>query len=300
MSKEELERLNAALWAVKPSLQANVPIAELRLTLEKLTRPAPPEATIEPVDAGGVPAEWVSVPGSGEVVILYMHGGGYALGSVASRRSFGARIGRVAGARVLLVDFRLAPEHTFPAALEDVLTAYGFLVAGGIPPARIVLMGDSVGGGLVLASLVQLRDAGDRLPAAGVTISAWADLALTGDSMNSRANRDAMHYPETLAMLAATYLNSADPRDPRASPLFADLSGLPPLLLVVGTEEVFYDDTIRVAAKARSAGVDVTVEEGIDMSHDYPLSAPVLEERQQAVERIGKFIRARTGVSVAE
>jgi monoterpene epsilon-lactone hydrolase len=233
-------------------------------------------------------------------VVLYLHGGGYALGSIASCREFGARLARAASARVLLVGFRLAPEHPFPAALEDVLTAYRFLLRDGVAPERMVLTGDSVGGGLVLATLVGLRDAGDPLPAAGVTISAWTDLALTGESITGRAHRDAIHYPETLAMLAETYLNSADPRDPRASPLYADLAGLPPLQMLVGTEEVFYDDTLRVASRARTAGVDVTVEEGQDMPHDYPLYAAVLPEGQQAVERIGEFIRAHTATAPAE
>ena len=176
-------------------------------------------------------------------------------------------------------------EHPFPAAPDDVLSAYEFLLSTGCAPDRMVLAGDSVVGALVLAALVDIRNAGMPLPAAGVSISAWADLALTGESMTTRADRDAMHYPETLAMLASVYLNGASARDPRASPVYADLAGLPPLLMLVGTEEVFYSDTVRLAANARAAGVDVTLEVGEGMPHDYPLAAAVLPEGQQALER---------------
>ena len=234
MSNEPLEQFKASLWAVKPTLGADVPIPELRLRLDALTRPAPPDAILEPIYAGGVPAEWVHMPGAGDNVVLYMHGGGYALGSIAGRRNFGARLSRVADARVLLVGFRLAPEHPFPAALDDVVSAYQFLLGIATSPDSVVFAGDSVGGALVLSALVELRDAAAPLPAAGVSISAWADLALAGDSMKDRADRDAMHYPETLEMLAKAYLNGADPRDPRVSPLYADLTGLPPLLMLVG------------------------------------------------------------------
>src|SRR5215471_9516366 len=178
MSNEALERVNAACRALKPTLHPSVPIAQKRATFAQLERPAPPDATLQPIDAGGVLAEWVTVPTSGDTVVLFLHGGGYSLGSIASSREFGARLARAAGARVLVPDYRLAPEHPFPAALEDALAAYRSLLRGGFAPQRMVLAGSSAGGGLALAALVALRDAGDPLPVAAVTISAWTDLAL--------------------------------------------------------------------------------------------------------------------------
>ncbi|HEY1292740.1 MAG TPA: alpha/beta hydrolase [Chloroflexota bacterium] len=297
MSNEALERLNAALRTVKQTLGPNVPIAEMRAIQAKLGRPAPPDTVLQPIDAGGVPAEWVTVPTSGNPVVLYLHGGAYTLGSIATAGEFGARLARAASARVLLPEYRLAPEHLFPAALEDAITAYRYLLGDGVAPERVVIAGGSAGGGLTLAALVALRDAGDPLPAAAVTISAWTDLALTGESISSRAHLDVLDDRETLAAMAETYLGGADARDPRASPLYADLTGLPPLRMLVGTAEILYDDTVRLATRARSVGVDVTVEEGPDLPHCYPLFAAMLPEGQQAIERIGEFIHARTAAA---
>jgi monoterpene epsilon-lactone hydrolase len=297
MPSEALESLNAALRALKPALHPSVPTAEQRATVAKLARPAPEDAILQPIDADGVSGEWVRGPTSRETVVLYLHGGGYTVGSIVGRRDVGARLARAANARVLLLGYRLAPEHPLPAALEDAITAYRYLLGGGVAPERVVFAGDSAGGGLVLAALVALRDAGGPLPAAAVTISAWTDLALTGESITGRAHLDVLLDQETLAAWADAYLGGAEARDPRASALYADLTGLPPLLMLVGTEEILYDDTVRVATKARAAGVDVTVDEGPEMPHIYPCFAAVLPEGQQAIERIGAFIRARTSAT---
>jgi acetyl esterase/lipase len=240
-----------------------------------------------------VPAEWVvaaDVPAGR--VLLYLHGGAYQIGSPATLRHMIALISATAQARVLSVDYRLAPEHPFPAAVEDALTAYRFLLSGGADPDRIAIAGDSAGGGLALATLVALRDAGDRLPAAAVAISPWTDLALTGESLRTRADADVMIKPAGMPETAAMYLAGADPRHPYASPLYADLRGLPPILIHVGDAEVILDDSTRFAAKARAAEVDITLEVWPEMPHVWHAFAGLLPESDRAIERIGSWLKA--------
>jgi acetyl esterase/lipase len=224
-------------------------------------------------------------------VLLYLHGGAYQIGSPATLRHMIALIAGAAEARALSVAYRLAPEHPFPAAIEDALTAYRFLLAAGTDPQDIVIAGDSAGGGLTLATLVALRDAGDRLPAAAVAMSPWTDLALTGDSLRTRADVDVMIKPSGMAESAAIYLAGADPRHPYASPLYADLQGLPPILIHVGDAEVILDDSTRFAAKARGDGVDVTLEVWPEMPHVWHAFAGLLPESDQAIERIGDWLQ---------
>ncbi|GIX49791.1 MAG: hydrolase [Candidatus Tectimicrobiota bacterium] len=272
-------------------------VAELRLGFDILGSklPPPPEVTVEAVQAGGVPAEWVGAPGGDPSrVILYLHGGGYVLGSPATHRGLAGRLALAAAARVLVIDYRLAPEHPFPAAVEDATAAYRWLLASGYAPQRLVIAGDSAGGGLTVATLVALRDAGDPLPAAAVCLSPWVDLEGTGASMTIKAGEDPLVQRELLQQMAAWYLGGAPPRTPLAAPLYAELHGLPPLLLQVGTAEVLLDDAVRLAARARDAGVEVTLEPWEDMIHVWQLFAPRLPEGQQAIERIGAFVRAHT------
>lgn len=244
------------------------------------------------MDANGVPAEWVTAVGiEPEGVILYLHGGGYVIGSIATHRGLAERLSHAADARVLVIDYRLAPEHPFPAAVEDATTAYRWLLASGIHPARISIAGDSAGGGLAVATLVALRDAGDPLPTTGVCQSPWVDLEGIGESMTIRAGLDPMVQKEGLLHMASMYLGSAAPRTPLAAPLYADLTGLPPLLIQVGTSETLYDDAIRLADRATAAGVNVTLEPWQDMIHVWQLFAPMLPEGQQAIDRIGEYIR---------
>jgi acetyl esterase/lipase len=220
-----------------------------------------PDVTVTPVDAGGVPAEWIVAPGAAaERVVLYLHGGGYVLCSVSTHRDMIARISRAAQARALGVEYRLAPEHPFPAAVEDATAAYRWLLANGVSPSRLAIAGDSAGGGLTVATLVALRDAGDPLPAAGICLSPWVDLEGIGDSMTTKAAADPFVHQEMIQSLAQQYLGEHSPRTPLAAPLYADLHGLPPLLIQVGTAETLLDDATRLAERAKAAGVQVTLD----------------------------------------
>lgn len=260
--------------------------------------PAPDGTMAGVVNANGVPCELTSAPGAHPgTTVLYVHGGGYVIGSIATHRGLVARISAASGARALSVDYRLAPEHPFPAAVDDAVAAYRWLLANGGTPSRTVIAGDSAGGGLTIATLLALRDAGDPLPAAGVCMSPWVDLEGTGDSMTSKAAVDPIVQRDGLKEMAAQYLGGADPKTPLAAPLHADLAGLPPLLIQVGTSETLLDDATRIAEKARAAGVDVTLEPWEEMIHVWQLF-PMLPEAQQAVARIGEFIKEKTGAAV--
>jgi acetyl esterase/lipase len=245
----------------------------------------------EPVDAGGVPGEWITTPEAAhERAIYYLHGGGYVMGSINTHREMISRLTRAAGARALAIEYRLAPENPFPAAVEDSTAAYRWLLSTGVDPARLVIAGDSAGGGLTVATLVALRDAGEPLPAAAVCLSPWVDLEALGESMTIRAEADPMVQREGLLQTAKAYLGDADPRTPLATPLYADLGGLPPLLIQVGTAETLLDDSTRLAERAKSAGVDVALEIWDDMFHVWQFFAEMLPEGQQAIDRIGEFI----------
>jgi acetyl esterase/lipase len=278
-----------------PPLPQTMDIQERRKHMEELTRSAPiPEgARFTPVEAGGVPCEWVEVPGAkADATLLYLHGGGFTIGSVRTHHALVARLASATGARALTVDYRLGPEHPFPAAVDDALAAYRWLVRTGVDPRRIVVAGDSAGGGLTVALLLALRDAGDALPAAGVCISPWTDLACEGASMTSRADRDPMVQRDGLLQMAAAYLAGQDPRAPLSSPIHADLRGLPPLLVHVGTAETLLDDATRLAARARAAGVAVDLEVWDDMIHVWHAFAPLLPEADEAIARIGTWVRS--------
>ena len=252
----------------------------------------PANIQCQPVNVGGVPAEWIATPDASSAVLLYLHGGAYALGSIAAHREWVARLSSATTMRGLAINYRLAPEHPYPAALEDATTAYLWLVDGGIDPAQIIIAGDSAGGGLALATLVALRDAEKPLPAGAVCFSPWTDLALTGVSIRGKAKADPILDPESLAMYARYYAGEHDVSSPRISPLYADLTGLPPLLIQVGTDEILLDDAVRCAEKARAEGVDVTLEVWEGMFHVFQL-IPFLAETKQAVESVGAFTSQR-------
>jgi epsilon-lactone hydrolase len=255
-----------------------------------------PGTEFEPVVAGRVPCEWVTAPGvAADRVILHLHGGGYTMGSCRTARILAPRLGAASGSRVLTVDYRLAPEHPFPAAVQDAVSAYRWLLESGYPPEKIAIAGDSAGGGLALAALVLLRDETVQLPSAGVLISPWTDVALTGDSMKGRAEADPRVTEAELRRHAELYTGNIDPEHPLVSPLHADLQGLPPLLIHVGTDEILLDDSTRLAERARDAGGDVTLKVWDGVWHVWHSFTPHLPEACEAMEDIGRFVRGRLG-----
>jgi len=257
---------------------------------------APPEdASFVQVDADGVKAEWTRVPESDDTAVLfYLHGGGYIMGSPAGYRDFVAQICRAARVRALSVDYRLAPEHPFPAAIEDAVQGYRWLLARHVVPSRIVIAGDSAGGGLTLSTLLALKENGIPLPAAAICLSPSTDLARTASSITTKAAEDVFLTRELLDVCFDNYLGpGGDPRNPLASPLYADLTGLPPLLIMVGTAEILLDDSTRLAGKAKESGVEVELQVAEGMIHVWSFFASVIPEGKQGVETIGAFIRKR-------
>ncbi len=276
-------------------------VQEMREGFDELANflPTPADVRVEPVDAGGVAAEMVAAPiadkaADGARSILYLHGGGYVIGSPHTHRTLAYDLSKAAGARVLNVDYRLAPEHPFPAAVDDAVAAYRWFLANGANPATTVIGGDSAGGGLTVATLVALRQAGLPMPAAGVCFSPWIDLEGLGDSMDAKAEADPLVQREVLERFAGFYLNGADPKSPLAAPLHADLAGLPALLIQVGTAETLLDDATRLAARAEAAGVTVTLDVWVNMIHVWQLFAPLLSEGRAAIAKAGAFIREQT------
>lgn len=270
-------------------------LAERRLRLDGLGAQyfLPPDVRVEPADAGGVPAEWTSTPAADPArVILFLHGGGYVSGSIQSHRHVVAQAGREAWACTLALGYRLAPEHPFPAALEDALTGYRWLLALGFAPENIAVAGESAGGGLAVATLVALRDSGDPLPSCAWLSSPWVDLENAGVTMATKAAVDPLISKPYLAELAAMYLHGADARAPLASPLYADLRGLPPMLIQVGSAETLLDDAVRLAAAAGAMEVRVTLQVWPDMIHAWHLFFPQLEPGRRALSEMGAFVRA--------
>lgn len=259
----------------------------------KLLGKLPKDMISQTVSAGGMSAEWIRPEACPEdTAILYFHGGGYVLGDVKQHRGITAKFARASGLKALLFEYRLAPEHPHPAALEDSRQAYGWLLNQGYDPARIVFMGDSAGGGLMLATLLALKDEEKPLPAAGVALSPWADLTCSGQSYASNASL-CLSPPLAWAACRDHYAKGQDLTHPHISPLFGDLSGLPPLLLYAGEHETLRDDSIAFARKAKDAGVDVTLHVGESMCHCYPACAPIFPEATAALREIGDFIPSR-------
>jgi epsilon-lactone hydrolase len=271
--------------------------AELREQYDLAERAfAPPDdVSVARTMAPVAPAEWLRPRDAGPSVVLYLHGGGYVIGSPRSHRHLAAAIARAAGASTLLLDYRLAPEHPFPAAVDDAVAAYRWLVGeAGIEPGRIVIAGDSAGGGLTIATLLALRDGAAPRPAAGVCLSPWVDLTCARPSYATRAENDPIVRRSMVEAMAKAYLGTADPRLPLASPVHADLNGLPPLLVHVGTDEVLLDDARDLAGRARDAGVDTTLEVWDEMIHVWHWFWPMLDEGQSAIDKVGAFVRRLT------
>jgi monoterpene epsilon-lactone hydrolase len=284
------ERQKASASQAPPTLE------KLRASFAPAGRlyPVPDDVRVTEVDAGGVPAHWLTAPGADAGrVLLFLHGGGFELGSLRSDGELAARLGRASGMRVLFPEYRLAPEHPFPAAIDDVAAAWRWLRTDqGLSARSIAVAGDSAGGGLAVALLVATRDAGEALPAAATLMSPTVDLTSSGASMTERVDQDPFSTPALLRQLASDYLAGADPKTPLASPLFASLSGLPPLLILVGTADLLLSDSERLGAAATEAGVDVTLKIGEGLPHVYPIMLGT-PEAAEATEQIGKFLRAR-------
>jgi len=245
----------------------------------------------EEIPAPGIPATWFYPPNCRrDRIMLYLHGGGFKLGSVRSHRSFVIRLATAANCTALALDYRLAPEQKFPAPVEDTVNAYLWLLDQGFAPEQIVFAGDSAGGGLALSAMLALRDQGRALPAAGAAMSAWADLTASGASYQTRAAADPIHQRGMILATAQAYLGGTDAKNPLASPLFADLHGLPPLLMQVGGRETVLDDTLDFAAKAKEAGVAVQVSVYEDMIHVFQQFAPELPAANQAIAEIAAFL----------
>ncbi|WP_426517516.1 alpha/beta hydrolase [Diaminobutyricibacter sp. McL0618] len=254
----------------------------------------PDDVLVSEVSAGGVPGYWLDAPdAAADRVLLFLHGGGYQFGSLRSDGELAARLGRASGMRVLFAEYRLAPEHPFPAAIDDVLAVWRWLrVEQRMSAQSLAVVGDSAGGGLTVALLVATRDAGDDLPAAAVLMSPTVDLTSSGASMTDRVDQDPISTPALLRQLASDYLAGADPKTSLASPLFAPLPGLPPLLIQVGTADLLLSDAERLAKAASEAGVDVRLEIGEGLPHVYQLMLGT-PEAAEATERIGTFLRER-------
>jgi monoterpene epsilon-lactone hydrolase len=299
------DAFSTVLELIRPNFASlgdvDVSALELRAGIESSVgaMPLPDGTTIEPLSVGGVPSEWVR-PGvvvAPDACVLYLHGGGYVIGSCNTHRPLASHLACRTGLPVLLVDYRLAPEHPYPAAVDDALTAYEWLLARGFEPGRIVVAGDSAGGGLTLATLLALRDRGRPQPALGVAISPWTDLTLSGESMTSMADRDPMVTRGGLQRMADWYAAGCDPTESLVSPLFADPTGLPPLLIHVGEVETLRDDAVRFADRAAKAGVDVTLEVWPEMIHVWHVLGPDVPESEAGVARIAEFVADRVGLS---
>ncbi len=269
-------------------------VAAMRDNLEQSSRWLPPLAAdvrVERVDAAGVPAEWITAPGaSSRHALLYLHGGAYLSGNPRLYRDLGARLSRACAAPVLLADYRLAPEHPFPAALEDARAALRWLRQDR-PMSDCAIGGDSAGGGLALATLVAERDAGEALPACAFAFSPWTDLAGTGASVRANARRDPWLASTLLTPAARLYLRDTPAEHPLASPLYADPRALPPLLLHAVESEILRDDTLRFAERARAAGVAVDTRIWRNLPHAFAIFAPLLPEARACVEECGRFTR---------
>jgi acetyl esterase/lipase len=276
------------------ALNANVNLEARRAFVTRATRIIrPPRGTrVSVLDMGGVRAEELVAPGARmDAALLYLHGGGFVLGWHGQYRRMVALLGKMSGVRALAPEYQLAPEHPFPAALEDCLTAYRWLLRQGIPPERIVIAGDSAGGNLTLATLLALCDRGEPLPAAAVCLSPVTDLEGTGESYKTRAHADPVLRPGGTSSLRAQYYQDHDPRDPLISPLHGDLRGLPPLLLLVGDDEILLSDSTRLAERIEAAGGDVRLEVWSRMWHVWMLT-PDFPEARRALAEIGAFVRA--------
>jgi monoterpene epsilon-lactone hydrolase len=293
VSTEQAENLEAVLR--QGAFPAGTSISEQRRLLSELTsrQPLPADVTVTAAALGGVPTAEITIDGiEPRHVVLYFHGGVYVLGGAAQAAGLAAQVGRRTAARVISVDYRLAPEHPYPAAVDDALAAYRALLDNGTAPSDIVLAGESAGGGLAVATLVNARDHGLPQPAAAYLMSPYADLTLAGTTMQAKREVDVLLSPESLQARVPDYTAGHDPALGLISPVFADLSGLPPLVIQAGTHEVLLDDAVRLARQAATADVEVTLDITPRVPHVFQTFAPILDEAAAALDRAGQLLSA--------
>lgn len=291
MSNAQINAIRALL-ASNPVFKPGSSLQMMRASLDVMGQMGKslPEVRTMPVDADGVECFWLEATSGGDApIILYLHGGGYVMGSALSHRALIERLTLASGGKLLAVNYRLAPEHPFPAAPDDALSTYRWLLAQGYSAKKIAIIGDSAGGGLALSTLVAIRDCGLELPSSASLISPWVDMQASGDSMVNKASADPLVQKAMLLQLAPMYLNGADSRTPLASPLYAELHGLPPILIQVGSAETLLDDSNRLAKKLVLSDSPVTLEVWEDMIHVWHLFASRLDKGQEAIERLAQF-----------
>jgi len=285
----------AALRSLIASRPRATDVAQRRKDIDERGRnfSLPADVRVERVDAGGVPAEWTATPDAAQDrAILYLHGGGYVIGSLDSHRHVAAEAGRAAGMRTLAIDYRLAPEFPFPAAVDDTVAAYRFLLNKGIAAGNVAIAGDSAGGGLVVGAMLAIRAAGLALPGAGWCISPWVDMEALGKSFVDRAHTDPTVQKAGIQEMAGMYLGTANPRSPFAAPVYGDLRGLPPLLIQVGAAETLLDDALLLAREAGKADVMVDLQIWPEMIHVWHLFHPMLAAGRRAIASGGSFVRS--------
>jgi monoterpene epsilon-lactone hydrolase len=296
VSTEQRATLDAILR--QSAFPANGDVDEQRRQLRELisAQPLPSDVTVTAGQLGGVPTAEITVEGiEPRHVVLYFHGGVYVIGDAFLAADLASQVGRRTDARVISVDYRLAPEHPYPAAVDDALAAYEALLDTGTAPANIVFAGESAGGGLAIATLVNARDHGLPLPAATLVMSPYVDLTLAGTSMEARRELDPLLSREALQARVIDYVSGEDAALGLISPLFADLSGLPPLIIQAGTHEVLLDDAVRLAGQAAAAGVEVTLDITPGVPHVFQAYHPILDEATAALDRAGTFLSAHLG-----
>ncbi|MDY6905371.1 MAG: alpha/beta hydrolase [Thermodesulfobacteriota bacterium] len=296
MISKEMQAVINVLQKGKDSTPADLTAEMMRKGFEQmaaLNRP-PDKGVYKPDTLAGVPVEWVAFPEApANRIMLYLHGGAYAAGSMNTHRNLCGRLAKATEMTVLMVDYRLAPENPFPAALEDAVAVYRCLIAEkDIKPADMVIAGDSAGGGLTLATMLKLKETGEPLPRAAVCMSPWTDLALTGETIKTKAEDDPFLIAEAIGRFAGLYLNGEDAKNPMASPLYGDLSGLPPLLIQVGDRECLLDDSRRLAERAKAADVPVKLETWEGMVHVFQIFAGIATESARAIENIAEFLKS--------
>ena len=300
MASPQAEAIKEQLRKFASSLDPNAELSEMRASYETFANltTEPDGVAWSDADAGGVPAIWADAQGGAtDRVLQYVHGGGYVIGSAHYYRRLTGHLAKAVGCRVLNVDYRLAPEAPHPAPVEDSTAAYRWLLDQGISPNRVAIAGDSAGGGLTVATLLSIRDAGLPMPAAAVPISPWIDMEGTGNSVVTMADRDVLVTAETLKGMSEAFLAGGDPRDPLAAPLHADLHGLCPLYIQVGGDEVLLDDSTRLAERAGHAGVECRIDVFPEMQHVFQMAAGNMPEADDAVARIAEWLRPRLGLT---